>query len=143
VSPHRLLDVPPLRLVAPTAALALLLAACGGSTPRATDTGTPFPTETESPPPDETKTPSPHETDDGDTAPREVEGLIVQLIGGGVEGFVLDADGERFRILIDPDVDYGDFDAHHIEEHAQEGTPVAVKLRERGGKLYATKISDA
>jgi len=135
----------PRRLVAGALVIGLMLSACGGGTPQATDTGTPSPslTETESPSPDETESPSPDETDDGGTAPREVEGLIVQLIGGGEEGFVLDSDGERFRILIDPDVDYGHFDAHHIEEHAQEGTPVAVKLRERGGKLYATKISDA
>jgi hypothetical protein len=133
----------PRRLLVGALVTGLMLSACGGGTPQATNTGTPSPTATDSPSPDETETPSPDETGNGDTAPREVEGLIVQLIGGGEEGFVLDAEGERFRILIDPDVDYGDFDAHHLEEHAQEGSPLAVKLRERGGKLYATKISDA
>ena len=131
----------PRLLLAAALATGFLASACGGGTPSATDTGTPSPSETESPP-EETESPSPDETDGGGKPPREVEGLIVQLIGGGEAGFVLDAD-RRYRILLDPDVDYGEFDAHHLEEHAQEGSPVAVKLRERGGKLYATKISDA
>ena len=76
--------------------------------------------------------------------PPRVVGLIVDLEmeGGAVRSFVLEAEGERYDVLIDQEIDYG-FDLQHLREHQRLDQPVDVKLEQRGGALYATEILDA
>jgi hypothetical protein len=77
-------------------------------------------------------------------APSVVTGVITKVAAAGSEvtSFDLDADGESYRIQIDPGRDYG-FDLTHLNEHQSTGDPVRVRLRERDEALYALRIDDA
>jgi hypothetical protein len=76
--------------------------------------------------------------------PSVVTGVItdVAATGGQVTSFDLDAEGESYRIQIDPGRDYG-FDLTHLNEHQSTGDPVWVRLRRQGEGLYALRIDDA
>lgn len=76
--------------------------------------------------------------------PPRVVGLIVDIEEdeGAVQGFLLEADGERYDVLIDPEIDYG-FDLRHLREHLRLEQPVDVALERRDGAIYATEILDA
>jgi hypothetical protein len=76
--------------------------------------------------------------------PPRVVGLVVELDAEGetVRGFVLEADGERYEIRIDPEIDYG-FDLLHLRDHLRSRQPVDVRLDQRGDAVYATEILDA
>lgn len=78
-------------------------------------------------------------------APAEVTGLISAIERsdrGPVIGFTVDADGQRYRIRIDRERDYG-FDLEHLEEHRAQDLPVRVTLEQRDDGLFAVTIEDA
>lgn len=79
----------------------------------------------------------------GPIPPRAV-GLVVELDADGadVRGFILEADGRRYDVRIDPEIDYG-FDLVHLREHQRLEQPVEVALERRGDDVYATEILDA
>jgi hypothetical protein len=77
--------------------------------------------------------------------PERVTGLIVEIgrEAGRIDSITVETREERrFDIAIDPNRDYG-FDLEHLEEHRLQQLPVAVRIEERGGTLYATEILDA
>jgi hypothetical protein len=77
-------------------------------------------------------------------APAEMEGRIVGVREeeGQVRSFVVEADGERYELAIDPAVDYG-FDLAHLHEHEEASDPVRCRVEDRDGVLYALEIRDA
>jgi hypothetical protein len=77
-------------------------------------------------------------------APSELTGVIVQVdeTRKEITAFTLEVGGDRYRIFIAKDVDYG-FDLHHLEEQRMTEDPVRCKLEERGERLYALEILDA
>lgn len=76
-------------------------------------------------------------------APSRLTGPIVTIDAEGevLRGFTIEADGEEWEILADPEIDYG-VDVAHLELHREDKLPVAVQLEERGGDLYALSIED-
>lgn len=77
--------------------------------------------------------------------PSSVTGLITSIDRsdrGGITGFTVEAEDERYDILIDPGRDYG-FDLEHLEEHRAQSDPVRVTIEERDGQAYALEILDA
>jgi hypothetical protein len=77
--------------------------------------------------------------------PPSVTGLITSIDRsdrGGITGFTVEAEGERYDIRIDPGRDYG-FDLEHLEEHRAQSDPVRVTIEERDGQAYAFEILDA
>jgi hypothetical protein len=77
--------------------------------------------------------------------PSVLTGVITEIstgTGGEVTGFELGAVGKAYRILIDPERDYG-FDLTHLYEHQTTGDPVRVRLQQRDDALYALRIDDA
>ena len=74
--------------------------------------------------------------------PPRVRGLIVEIEGSrALNSFVLESEGERYTILIDPDRDYG-FPLEHLREHEAQDLPVVVTSETRDGDAYATSIED-
>ncbi len=77
--------------------------------------------------------------------PERVTGPIMEIgrgDAGAIESFTVREDGRTFRILIDPQRDYG-FDLEHLEDHRTSELPVRVRLEQRNGGLYAAEILDA
>jgi hypothetical protein len=77
--------------------------------------------------------------------PSSVTGLVTSVERsdrGGIIGFTVEADGERYEIRIDPGRDYG-FDLEHIEEHRAQEQPVRVTVEQRGDDAFAIEILDA
>ncbi len=76
--------------------------------------------------------------------PSRVVGQVVEVEteGDTVRGFVLEAEGRRYDIRIDPEIDYG-FDLRHLREHLRLEQPVKVTLEPREDAIYATSILDA
>src|SRR5687768_6169956 len=76
-------------------------------------------------------------------APSRLVGPIVAIDADGdvARGFTLEARGQEWEILMDPELDYG-IDLIHLQEHLDQSLPVAVRLEERGGDLYALSIDD-
>jgi hypothetical protein len=75
--------------------------------------------------------------------PAEITGLITDLEYDGEQltSFVVEARGDSFEILIDPERDYG-FNLKHLEQHLTEELPVQVALESKSGGLYAVDILD-
>ena len=79
-------------------------------------------------------------------APPQVTGLITSIErgdGGTITGFEVETEeGDQYRILIDPDRDYG-FDLEHLVVHRDQALPVLVRSQNRGDEAVAVEILDA
>lgn len=74
-----------------------------------------------------------------------ITGLLTNLerdAGDTITALTLDVEGTSYRILVDPERDYG-FDLAHMDEHLSQMLQVSVSFEERSGAVYATAIDDA
>lgn len=74
-----------------------------------------------------------------------ITGLITDLekgADGTLAALTLDVEGTSYRILVDPERDYG-FDLSHLDEHLSQKLPVSVSFEQRPDGVYATAIDDA
>jgi hypothetical protein len=79
-------------------------------------------------------------------APPQVTGLITSVErddDGTITAFEVETEeGGEYRILIDPERDYG-FDLEHLVVHRDQALPVLVRSQNRGGDAVAVEILDA
>ncbi len=79
------------------------------------------------------------------TTPARVTGVVVDVTSQGlgkVTAFVLKDGGRNYQITIDRAIDYS-FPLDHLNEHRATGSPVQVRLEQRGRALVALSIEDA
>jgi hypothetical protein len=78
-------------------------------------------------------------------SPTEITGVIVGIDSealGEVESFDLKNGDTIHTLYVDPTIEYS-FPLGHLHEHLETAQPVACKVEERDGKLYAQTIDDA
>jgi hypothetical protein len=76
----------------------------------------------------------------------QITGLITSIErsdGGTITAFEVETEeGDEYRILIDPERDYG-LDLEHLVVHRDQALPVLVRSQNRGGEAVPVEILDA